>query len=151
MVYPFGYGLSYTDFTYSNIKVSSNIFTNDLTVTADITNTGKAAGKEVVQLYLSAPVLKLDKPVKELKGFVKTSLLQPGKKQTVTFVINKMSLSSFDETQSAWVADKGAYEVSVGTSSASIKLKTTFTLPNLLLVKKVNNVVAPETKITELQ
>jgi beta-glucosidase len=151
VVYPFGYGLSYTDFTYSNIKISSAVFTNDLTVTADITNTGKAAGKEVVQLYLGAPVLKLDKPVKELKGFVKTSLLQPGKKQTVTFVINKMSLSSFNETQSAWVADKGTYEVYVGSSSAGIKLKTTFTLPNELLVKKVNNVVAPETKITELQ
>jgi beta-glucosidase len=151
VVYPFGYGLSYTDFSYSDIKISSAVFRNELTVTADITNTGNAAGKEVVQLYMSAPVSKLDKPVKELKGFVKTSLLQPGKKQTVTFVISRRDLASFDETQSAWVADKGTYEVSVGSSSAGIKLKTTFTLTNELLVKKVNNVVAPETKITELQ
>jgi beta-glucosidase len=150
VAYPFGYGLSYTDFEYSNIKISSGIFANDLTVTVDVTNTGKVAGKEVVQLYLGAPVLKLDKPVKELKGFVKTDLLQPGKKQTVTFTISKRDLASFNETQSAWVADKGLYKVYIGSSSANIKLNTSFTLQADLLVKKVSNVLAPDKKITEL-
>jgi beta-glucosidase len=151
VVYPFGYGLSYTDFLYSNIKISSSSFTNELTVTADITNTGKAAGREVVQMYLSAPHEKLDKPVKELKGFVKTELLQPGKKQSVTFIITKRDLASFDEAQSAWVAERGLYHVQIGNSSANIKLNTSFTLSNALTVKKVNNVLVPKQKITELQ
>lgn len=150
VVYPFGYGLSYTDFSYSNIKMSSNSFANELTVTVDITNSGKTTGREVVEMYLTAPSQKLDKPVKELKGFVKTELLQPGKKQTVTFTINKMSLASFDETQSAWVAEKGTYNVQIGNSSANIKLNASFTFGNELIVKKVNNLLAPKQKITEL-
>lgn len=150
VVYPFGYGLSYTDFSYSNVKLSSNTFTNELTVTADITNTGKTAGREVVELYLSAPAEKLDKPVKELKGFVKTDLLQPGKKQTETFIISKRDLASFDEAQSAWVAEKGDYKIQIGSSSASIKLNASFTLSNTLTVQKVNNVLAPKQTVTEL-
>lgn len=150
VVYPFGYGLSYTDFLYSNIKMSSNSFTNELTVTVDITNSGKTTGREVVQMYLTAPSQKLDKPLKELKGFAKTDLLQPGKKQTVTFTINKMSLASFDEAKSAWVAEKGTYNVQIGSSSANIKLNASFTLGNELIVKKVNNLLAPKQKITEL-
>lgn len=149
--YEFGYGLSYTNFTYSNIKVSATAFTDKLTLTADITNSGKVAGKEVAQLYLAAPVLKLHKPVKELKGFVKTILLQPGQKQTVIFTINKMDLASFSEEQSAWVADKGAYSIFINASSQKNKLTATFTLPNELVVKKVNNVLAPAQKIEELQ
>ena len=150
VVYPFGYGLSYTDFAYSNLKISSDVFTNELTVTADITNTGKTAGKEVVEMYLSAPVDKLDKPVKELKGFAKTDLLQPGKKQTVTITITKRDLASFDEQESAWIADKGLYKIHIGTSSANIKLNASFTSNNRLTVQKVNNVLAPEQTITEL-
>ncbi len=150
VVYPFGYGLSYTDFSYSNIKISSDVFTNNLTVTADITNTGKTAGKEVVEMYLSAPAAKMDKPVKELKGFTKTGLLLPGKKQTVTFTINKIDLASFSEEQSSWIADKGEYSIFINASSQQNKLKTTFTLQNDLIVKKVNDVLAPAQKITQL-
>jgi beta-glucosidase len=150
VAYPFGFGLSYTDFSYSNIKISSNAFANELTVTAEITNTGKIAGREVVEMYLTAPAEKLDKPVKELKGFAKTELLQPGKKQTVTFIINKMSLASFDEVQSAWVAEKGLYKVQIGSSSANIKLNASFSLGSELIVKKVDNVLAPKQKVTEL-
>jgi beta-glucosidase len=148
VVYPFGYGLSYTDFAYSNIKLSSNVFTNTLTVTADITNTGKSAGKEVVEMYVTAPAEKLDKPLKELKGFVKTDILQPGKKQTVTFTISKRDLASFDETQSAWVAEKGEYKIQIGSSSADIKLNASFNLSNEIIVQKVNNVLASKQKIT---
>ena len=150
VLYPFGYGLSYTDFSYSNVKLSSDVFTNDLTVTADITNTGKTAGKEVVEMYLSTPAEKLDKPVKELKGFAKTVLLQPGKKQTVIFMISKRDLASFDEAQSAWVAEKGTYKIQIGSSSADIKFNTSFTLKSPLTVQKVNNVLAPKQPVTEL-
>jgi beta-glucosidase len=150
VVYPFGYGLSYTEFSYSNIKISSDVFTNELTVTADITNSGKTDGREVVEMYLSAPSEKLDKPVKELKGFVKTDLLQSGKKQTISFVITKRDLASFDDAQSAWVAEKGLYKIQIGSSSANIKLNISFTLNNQLTVQKVNNVLAPKQTVTEL-
>jgi beta-glucosidase len=132
------------------VKRSSNVFTNELTITADITNTGKTAGREVVEMYLSAPAEKLDKPLKELKGFVKTELLQSGQKQTVTFVISKRDLASFDEAQSAWVAEKGLYTIHIGSSSANIKLNASFSLNNQLTVQQVNNVLAPKEKVTEL-
>lgn len=151
VVYPFGFGLSYTDFTYSNLKISSGVFKDKLLVTADITNTGKIAGNEVVQLYLSAPAKQLDKPVKELRSFSKTTLLQPGKKQTVRFTIDKQDLCSFDESRSAWVAEAGDYTIYIGASSKDTKLNTSFILQNELVVKKVNNVLAPVQKITELK
>lgn len=150
VVYPFGYGLSYTTFSYNDIKISSDVFTNELTVTADITNSGKTAGREVVEMYVGAPADKMDKPVKELKGFVKTDLLQPGKKQTVTFTIAKRDLASFDESQSAWIAEKGLYTIYVGSSSADIKLNAAFSLNNQVTVQKVNNVLASKQAITEL-
>ena len=150
VTYPVGYGLSYTDFAYSNLKISSDVFTNELGVTADITNTGKTAGREVVEMYLGASAEKMGKPVKELKGFTKTDLLLPGKKQTVTFIISKRDLASFDETQNAWVADKGLYKIYISSSSADTKLNTAFTLPNNLVVQKVNNVLAPKQQVTEL-
>ena len=151
VMYEFGYGLSYTTFTYSNIKISAKNFQKKLTISVDITNAGKMAGKEIVQLYIGAPVVKIEKPVKELKGFVKTELLQPGQKQTISFTINKMDLASFNESQSAWVADKGLYNIYVGSSSKQIKQSSSFILDNELMVKKVNNVLAPKLKITELQ
>ncbi len=151
VVYPFGFGLSYTNFTYSNLKISSGIFKDKLLVTADITNTGKTAGREVVQLYLSAPAKQLDKPLKELRSFAKTTLLQPGKKETVTFTLDKRDLCSFDESRSAWVAEAGDYTIHIGASSKDTKLNTSFILQNELVVKKVNNVLAPVQKITELK
>ena len=92
--YEFGYGLSYTNFSYSNLKLSSPNFKGKITVTLDITNTGKTAGKEVVQLYLTAPAAKMAKPQEELKGFGKTNLLLPGQKQTISFVIAAKDLAS---------------------------------------------------------
>ena len=100
--YEFGFGLSYTNFSYSNLKLSSTSFQDKITVTVDVKNTGKVSGKEVVQLYLSAPAKKLDKPESELKGFEKTKLLQPGESQKITFVLDKRSLSSFNSSTSSW-------------------------------------------------
>ena len=149
--YEFGYGMSYSNFKYSNIKQSSSIFSDKIIITVDVTNTGTIAGKEVAQLYLSAPANTLSKPVKELRGFVKTTLLAPAQKQTVSFTINKRDLCSFDEKQSAWVAEAGVYKVSIGSSSKNINLTASFTLPKTIIVQKVNDVLAPTETITDLK
>jgi beta-glucosidase len=149
--YEFGYGLSYTKFDYSNITISNTNFKDKVLVSLDVTNTGLVAGKEVVEVYLGAPTTSLDKPVKELKAFGKTDLLAPGKKVKMSFTINKIDLASFNEAQSAWVADGGAYKIYVGKSSKNIKLITGFTLAKTEVVKKVNNVLAPVEKIEELK
>jgi beta-glucosidase len=149
--YEFGYGLSYTDFGYRNLKLSSTRFSNSLTVSVDIQNTGKTAGKEIVQLYVSAPSGKLDKPAEELKGFAKTKLLQPGETQTISFMIDRSSLSSFDPQTSSWIAEAGNYELRIGASSKNIRQKTTFTLPRTIVVKKVSKSLVPKDRINELR
>ncbi len=149
--YEFGYGLSYTKFDYSNITISNTNFKDKVLVSVDVTNTGSIAGKEVVEVYLDAPKTSLNKPLQELKAFGKTDLLAPGKKVKMSFTINKIDLASFNENQSAWVADAGAYKIHVGSSSKNIKLTTGFTLAKTEVVKKVNNVLAPVEKIEELK
>jgi beta-glucosidase len=151
IAYEFGYGLSYTNFAISNLKLSSKNFTDKLTVTVDVKNTGKVAGKEVVQLYLGAPAKKLDKPESELKGFEKTKLLQPGESQTLTFVLDKRSLASFSSSTSSWDAEAGTYTVKIGASSKDIKVKDAFELNKLLSVEKVSVALAPAEKINELK
>jgi beta-glucosidase len=149
--YEFGYGLSYTTFEYSNLELSATRFRNMMTVTVDIKNTGKVAGKEVVQLYLSAPATKLDKPSEELKGFAKTRLLQPGESQTLTFELDKRSLASFDPSVSAWIADAGTYSVRIGSSSKEIRQTGTFELTRDLTVKKVSRSLIPQVSIEEIK
>jgi len=149
--YEFGYGLSYTSFGYSNLKLSSNTFNGKITATVDITNTGKTSGKEVVQLYVSAPTDKLDKPTEELKAFAKTVLLKPGQKQTVTFTIDAKDLASFNTDQSAWIADPGSYTIKVGASSENIKQTANFNLSKAIVVEKVNKALTPEVTIHELK
>jgi len=149
--YEFGYGLSYTTFNYKNLKLSSSKFNGRLTVTMDITNSGQVNGKEVAELYLSAPHGKLDKPVTELKGFAKTRLLRPGESQTLTFVLDSRNLASFDPASSSWVAEAGRYEIRIGASSQDIKQTASFTLQNDLVVKKESASLVPKEKITELK
>lgn len=140
--YEFGYGLSYTTFDINNLKVSNTEFTGDkITVSVDIKNTGKTAGKEVVQLYLSAPKGKVDKPIKELKAFAKTRLLQPGEVETVDLVLNVKDLASFQPDRSAWIADAGVYKIELGNSSLDIKQKIDFRLQSEKVVEEVNNVL----------
>ncbi|MBD0298496.1 MAG: glycoside hydrolase family 3 C-terminal domain-containing protein, partial [Flavisolibacter sp.] len=149
--YEFGYGLSYTDFTYSNLKLSSTTFNGKITASITVTNSGKVEGKEAVQLYLSAPAKKLDKPALELKAFAKTGLLQPGQSQTLTFVINNKDLASFDPQTSSWIAEAGAYKVSIGASSQNIKQTASFALAKDMVVEKDNKVLTPQVSINEMQ
>jgi beta-glucosidase len=137
VAYEFGYGLSYTDFSFSNLKLSAKIFNDKLTATVDISNTGNVAGREVIQVYLSAPQSKLIKPEMVLINFGKTRLLQPGETQMFSFEITSRDLSSFDPASDAWVADAGKYEVRIGDSSLNIKLTDSFNLDKTLTVEKV--------------
>ena len=121
--YPFGYGLSYTTFEYSDASVRND----GKTVTASVTvkNTGAMAGKEAVQLYVAAPDSSMDKPVKELKAFGKTRRLSPGESETLTLSFPTSELASFDENASAWVVDKGDYSFLFGSSSRDIRCTVT--------------------------
>ena len=148
--YEFGYGLSYTQFDYLNLDISSTEFKDRLKVTVLIKNAGKVPGREVVQLYLGAPAVKLNKPSEELKGFAKTRLLKPGEIQTVSFEITAKELASFDEVSSSWIAEAGKYTVKVGASSKDIRQNISFTLKKELTVKKVNKALAPQQEIKKL-
>nr|WP_249316880.1 glycoside hydrolase family 3 C-terminal domain-containing protein [Bacillus sp. FJAT-50079] len=138
--YEFGYGLSYTDFDYSDIKITNNgNFKKNITVFATVTNGGNVAGKEVAQLYVSAPDGKLEKPEMELRAFKKTENIEPGNKENLKFELDPRDIASFNEELSAWVVEKGTYEVRVGASSEDIKLKTTFTVDEDLVVEYVKD------------
>ena len=117
--YPFGYGLSYTTFGYSDATAS--LSGDVVKVSVKVTNTGSVAGKEAVQVYISAPAGKLDKPVKELKGFAKTRKLAPGESQTVEVSFAAADMSSYDESKPGWVLDPGTYNILVGASAADIR------------------------------
>ncbi len=123
VAYPFGYGLSYTSFAYSKPEAANN----GTTVTAKVTvkNTGKVSGREVVQLYVSAPNSQLDKPVKELKAFAKTELLEPGQSQVLEFSFPTSELASFFEKSSAWKVDEGKYTIQFAASSRDVRCKAT--------------------------
>lgn len=149
--YEFGFGLSYTNFKYSDLKLSSKKFTNEITATVTVTNTGSVAGKEVVQLYLSAPAKSLDKPLEELKGFAKTRLLEPGALQKLTFKLTARDLASFDTSQSAWISEAGKYTVKIGSSSEDILLSRPFRLAKDIVVERVHKVLVPPVEIDELR
>lgn len=149
--YPFGYGLSYTSFTYSGLKLSSSTFNKTITATIFIKNTGSVAGKEVVQLYISAPTDKIQKPAEELKGFAKTRLLKPGESQTLTFTITPADLASYHTDAVAWVADAGTYSVKIGASSADIKSTAVFNLPAAITVQKAHDVLKPQMTVNEMK
>lgn len=142
VAYPFGYGLSYTTFEFGKPRVSFDQKT--ATVTVAVKNTGKVAGKQVAQVYVSAPKGTIEKPSKELKAFAKTRLLQPGESQTLTMKIATRDLASFDEAHSQWKAEKGNYLIQVGDNienilgQASISLRNDYTeaVSNVLALKQ---------------
>ncbi len=146
--YPFGYGLSYTNFEYSNAKVSQK--GDEYNVSVEIKNTGKTAGKEVVELYVAAPNSKENnKPVKELKAYAKTALLNAGEKAVVTLTVNASDLASYDEDNSQWKVDEGEYQFLVAASSRDIKATLSAKVEGA--IEKVNDVLKPNVKLNLLR
>jgi beta-glucosidase len=149
--YPFGFGLSYTKFKYSDLKLSSKTFNGSITATITITNDGDVAGKEVAELYVSAPQKGLPKPEEELKAFAKTKLLRPKESQTINLTLTAKDLASFDTPKLSWIAEAGTYEVKVGASSTDIKEKKKFELAKTIVTEKVHEALKPEVAIAELK
>ncbi len=150
VAYEFGYGKSYTSFNYSNLKLSSADFERKVTVSVDIENTGKIAGREIVQIYASAPEGKLKKPAEELIAFGKTTLLEPGKKETLEFIIVTSDLASFDEETSTWIAEAGNYLLKVGASSKDIKQTATLKVAGDMISGKVSKAMVPQKEFVRL-
>lgn len=128
-LFAFGHGLSYTEFSYGKASADSKSMTGDgsITVSLDITNTGKTTGKEVVQLYISDMKSSLPRPEKELKDFRKIEL-EPGETSTVTFTIEKEDLSYFDPEKHDWVAEPGKFKALIGSASDDIRAEISFAL-----------------------
>jgi beta-glucosidase len=144
--YPFGYGLSYTTFAYSKPSVKKS--GEEIEVSVTVKNTGKVAGKEVVQVYVSAPEEKMEKPAKELKAFGKTRELQPGESQTLRMSLQRRDLASFDEEQSAWVVDAGMYQFLIAASATDIR--TSASLRVDAMKETTTNALKPQVKLKRL-
>jgi beta-glucosidase len=128
-LFPFGFGLSYTTFSYGALSLSTReIGAGDtLQVSVDVTNTGQCAGKEVVQLYIRDVVASLERPDKELRAFAKVHL-EPGERKTVTLTVARDALAYYDDLAHEWVAEAGEFEVLIGASSEDIRGKAMFAL-----------------------
>ena len=136
-LYPFGYGLSYTTFAIDGIAASAQ--GDRITVTATVTNTGTRTGKEVVQVYVSCPEGKLDKPYQDLAGFAKTSALAPGASETVEVSFSVKELASYDEQCAAWILEKGNYVIRVGNSSVDTQIAALAVLEQTVTTLKAKN------------
>jgi len=117
--YPFGYGLSYSTFDFLDLRAS--VEGGMVKINFNIENTGEYAGKEVAQVYISKPNTNIDRPVQELKGFVKTKQLAPGESQSFDIMIPVKDLSYWDESTSSWAIEKGTYNIRLGASSRDIR------------------------------
>ena len=126
-LFPFGFGLSYTNFQYSNLRVEPGDSADrcNAKVSFDIRNTGQTAGAEIAELYVGAIQPKVERPLKELKGFAKV-LLQPGESKRVTLSLDQRSFAYFDTSSRQWKTDSGRYEISVGGSSDNLPLRQIF-------------------------
>lgn len=145
VAYPFGYGLSYTTFEKSvpEAKVNAD---GDITVKVSVKNAGKTAGKEVVEVYVSAPGKDMDKPARELKGFAKTRKLAPGEAQTVEITIPYESLASFNEKDSRWQVEGGEYKVMVADNAADAVPLTATVTEKAGITETVRPCLLPEMK-----
>ena len=139
-LFPFGYGMSYTSFDYQNPRVSSQTFrdADGLTVSVDVTNTGKMAGKEIVQVYVHDRKSKLTRPPKELKGFAKVELL-PGETQTVTVSLDFRAFAYYHPAYRQWITEDGEFDILIGASSADIRCTKTVTLQSTLTLPSILN------------
>ncbi|MBY8991524.1 MAG: glycoside hydrolase family 3 C-terminal domain-containing protein [Candidatus Lokiarchaeota archaeon] len=126
-LFPFGHGLSYTNFTYENLKFSNKKISGDesLTISLNVLNSGDYEGAEVVQLYIQDVKSSVERPLKELKGFKKINL-KPNEKSTVSFDLSKDDLSYYNENLQNWIAEKGEFNVLIGSSSRDIRLQGNF-------------------------
>lgn len=139
VLFPFGYGLSYTSFAYSNPRLSAEVFEDveGVTVAVDVTNTGAVAGKEVVQVYVHDRQSKLVRPPKELKGFAKVEL-QPGETKVVVIPLDFRAFAYYHPGYGQWVTEDGEFDILIGASAADIRctltamLRSTVKLPCLL-------------------
>ena len=127
--YPFGHGLSYTDFKYGKASASAKTISGDqnLTITIPVRNTGSVEGKEVVQLYIGDESASVLRPLKELKGFEKISL-KPGEEKAVTFTVKPDDLKFYDDKTGSWRAEPGKFKAYIGSSSADIRATVPFEL-----------------------
>ena len=145
--YPFGFGLSYTTFAYSKPTIRANKDGFEATIT--VSNTGNVAGKEVVQLYVTAPNGQVAKPALELKAFAKTRELKPGESQTIRMNVSNYDLASFVESESAWVADAGRYQVKFAAAVNDVRVTATYNLSKPVKVI-VTDALAPKNPINEI-
>ena len=147
VAYPFGFGLSYTTFEFAKPTVKVN--GNEVTVAITVKNTGSVSGKEVAQVYVTAPQGKIEKPAHELKTFAKTRELQPGESQVLTMQIPVRDLASFDEAGSQWLTEAGTYTFSIGSSSRDIHATVTAKLKEY--TEKTTQALAPRQKLNLLK
>ena len=148
VAYPFGYGLSYTTFAYDDLEVEEE--NGIYTVKVEVKNTGKRAGRNVVELFVAAPnSKKLNKPEKELRNYAKTHLLQPGEEETITMKVSVEDLASFNEKASAWKTDAGIYTFMICSSANDVEAQTTAKVK--AWSKKVHNVMKPNVKLNLLK
>jgi beta-glucosidase len=148
--YPFGFGLSYTNFEITTQKVSVN--KTAVTVSVTVKNTGtKHSGKEVVQVYLSAPQGKLKKEYQRLAAFAKTETLAPGASQNLTLSFDLTGAASYDEETSAWVLEEGGYVLRVGNSSRDNRIAAVLSLPQTVVTEQCRPCCAPASPVKEIK
>ncbi|MCD8161075.1 MAG: glycoside hydrolase family 3 C-terminal domain-containing protein [Clostridiales bacterium] len=147
--YPFGYGLSYTNFRYDGLQLERAEVTDRETVSLslNVTNAGAVAGREIVQLYVRPVSPSVSRPVKELKGFRKTRLLQPGETETVRFALDGRSFAYYNTSISDWFVESGRYDLLVGASSADIRQSATLFVTG---TKQIKPVYTAESRIGDL-
>ena len=146
--FPFGFGLSYTQFGYGNISISNK--GENIEIDLKITNTGKFPGKEVIQVYVKSPEGLTERPLKELGAFTKTRLLQPGDSQDISLTIAINDLGYFDAEENSWKLDQGTYSILINKDVNATIHEETITLPSRVIVK-TQNLLAPEKPVETLK
>lgn len=137
--YPFGFGLSYTTFEYSDFKMTGNAADGTLSVSVTVKNTGKVSGKEVVQIYVKKPGTSQEQAAKELVAFAKTKSLKAGESQTLTMPINYFGLRTYVEKDSAWIMESGEYKLFAAASAEDVRAELTFNVSDKKVIQDVEN------------
>lgn len=137
-VYPFGYGLGYTEFAYGNMAVS--LQQDTVTVKSTVKNVGSHPGKESLQLYVTAPWGKLDQPYQKLAGFAKTEILQPGEEAELSISFHMADMASYEEAAASYILEPGNYILRVGTNSADTRICGAVQIRQEILVRKLQNI-----------